>query len=351
MVSLIYDSHIPREQAKSFRREFWDLAEMSDHISIAVGYVDTGGLADLKTYVEKTPDFTVDLFVGMQYLEGFTAAQLKVLRDLSRILKDRGRGRVMLSTKIKYHGKAYVFEKDGKPFEAYIGSGNLSALSKSAIPSYELGVLTGPDVSISTVAYLRQRVYCLGSDIDELEVKAVVKPEESPMDDFEEVSGVEAEIVRQLADADPTCSFDLELKTFSKSGLNCCKGKGCYSRISGRELPRPWYEAEIIVSKNVTCNPGYPKPGDLIDVVTDDGRQFKCKVSGDCSKNFRSAGDLGILGAFLKGRLEQYGILTPGDLVTESHLEKYGRHTVTLEFHEPFNKWFLDFSVPIESES
>ncbi len=43
--------------------------------------------------------------------------------------------------------------------------------------------------------------------------------------------------------------------------------------------------------KNVTSQEGYPqsKTEDAVfTVITDDGWSFKCKVSGDYSKNFRS---------------------------------------------------------------
>jgi hypothetical protein len=112
------------------------------------------------------------------------------------------------------------------------------------------------------------------------------------------------------------------------SNLNVYFGKGRENK-KGLVKPRHWYEAELIVPKEITSKPSYPKAGypekRLITVYTDDGWKFKCKVSGENDKNFRSADDLKILGRWIKGRLENSGALKVGELVTPYVLEKYGR--------------------------
>jgi len=115
-------------------------------------------------------------------------------------------------------------------------------------------------------------------------------------------------------------------------------------------MPRPWYEVELIVSNTITGQEGYPRPdasgnGGVFEVVTDDGWEFKCKVSGDYGKNLRSDGDLKILGKWIKGRLENAGKLRPGDLVTDEILRRYGRNTILLTKINDSEKWFLDFGV------
>ena len=65
-------------------------------------------------------------------------------------------------------------------------------------------------------------------------------------------------------------------------------GKGREAK-NGLVKPRHWYEVELIVPKNITEQNGYPKAKTddaIFDVITDDGWSFKCKVSGDYSKNF-----------------------------------------------------------------
>ena len=72
---------------------------------------------------------------------------------------------------------------------------------------------------------------------------------------------------------------------------------------------------------------------------------LKCKVSGDYSKNFRSEGDLKILGKWLKGRLENAGVLQVGDPVTADTLRNYGRRAFTLSKTRLPGIWYLDFGV------
>ncbi|MCD7873058.1 MAG: NgoFVII family restriction endonuclease [Clostridiales bacterium] len=145
-------------------------------------------------------------------------------------------------------------------------------------------------------------------------------------------------------------SFDIPIKPYEvspQSNLNVFFGKGRESK-NGLVKPRHWYEVELIVPKTITCQPGYPqsKTDDAeFDVITDDGWSFRCKVSGDYSKNFRSEGDLKILGKWLKGRLENAGVLKVGEPVTAETLKNYGRDTFTLTKTNIPGTWFLDFEV------
>ena len=145
-------------------------------------------------------------------------------------------------------------------------------------------------------------------------------------------------------------SFEIPIKPYEispQSNLNVFFGKGRESK-NGLVKPRHWYEVELIVPKNVTSQEGYPqsKTEDAVfTVITDDGWSFKCKVSGDYSKNFRSEGDLKILGKWLKGRLENAGVLKVGEPVTAKTLKDYGRDTFTLTKTITPGIWFLDFEV------
>jgi hypothetical protein len=79
-------------------------------------------------------------------------------------------------------------------------------------------------------------------------------------------------------------------------------------------------------------------------VYTDDGWKFRCKVSGDYSKNFRSEDDLQTLGRWIKGRMEAAGALKVGELVTAPMLQQYGKDRLVLTATRNPDVWFLDFS-------
>ena len=52
-----------------------------------------------------------------------------------------------------------------------------------------------------------------------------------------------------------------------------------------------------------------------------------------------------ILGKWIKGRLENEGVLTVGDVITDETLRAYGRNTITMTKIKDSDDWFLDFGV------
>ena len=160
-----------------------------------------------------------------------------------------------------------------------------------------------------------------------------------------------AEVITQLTDV----KFDIPAKTEPKSNLNCYHGKGRENMSTHLVRPRHWYEVELIAPIAMRRSNDYPKgtPSDQPDtefrVFTDDGFSFLCKVNGGevnlWNKNLRSSGDLTILGKWIKGRLENEGVLTVGDVITDETLRAYGRNTITMTKIKDYDDWFLDFGV------
>ena len=119
--------------------------------------------------------------------------------------------------------------------------------------------------------------------------------------------------------------------------------------------PRHWYEVELIVPISMRKTDQYPKgtpKGEAetqFRVYTDDGFSFMCQVNGGeeglWNKNLRSSGDLTTLGKWIKGRLENEGVLTIGDVITDATLSAYGRNTITMTKIQDSDDWFLDFGV------
>lgn len=139
-----------------------------------------------------------------------------------------------------------------------------------------------------------------------------------------------------------TANFKLLLKAEEKSNLNVNFGKGRLDRKKKFIRPRSWYEAEIIVSNTLTSLVDYPRES-TIRVVTDDGWSFMCTANGDYSKNFRSSKDLSILGNWIKGRLEQDGLVKYGEKIELEMLQHYGTNYVELIKTEDENLWLLNF--------
>ena len=349
-MQLLYSKIKPCEYNNStFSEAFESGVVSSDSIKIATGYVTEDSLLELKSillfYNEENKTKTCSLVIGMHGREGFTRAQYDAAIDLATFLKDKGIGSVRVCTAFKFHGKTYVFAKDGSavPVSAMMGSSNIGNILDNR--QWEVDALfTEGDVLLELDTLHNELVEKVSKDILELP-----KPEsfiETPdlLKDRIDVDKADEDEYRKIEATATDRVFDLPLKTEAKSNLNAYFGKGRLATSTGAIRPRHWYEVELIVPIEITTADGYPKRDSVIRVYTDDGWMFKCKVQGDYGKNFRSEGDLKTLGRWIKGRLERAGCLKVGQPVTKEVLDKYGRHTISLKETGDPEVWLLDFS-------
>lgn len=356
MFEFAYDSINPKHKG-SFVKRFWELAQNSDRIDIAVGYIDAGSVATLSEFLNANEGFELNLLAGMQYLENtFSRPQIEALHNLQKVMDRTGKGSVRISTHFRFHGKIYLFQKNKEVFTAYVGSGNLSSITRGRGAAFEAGVLLQEDLSpIET--YLMTEVFRASTPLKEVELVPGIQPP-SPLEDMADVEeGNSALATSLLNGAEPKYSFEIPLKASErqqKSNLNTCFGKGRENSKTKIIAPRPWYEVELVVPLKMRKQEGFPRRDEVIEVITDDGFKFKCENNGGdpegkenyiYGKNFRSENNLSVLGAFLKGRLEAYGVLKPGDPVTEETLKSYGRDTLGLKYFEQADQWVLDFRV------
>jgi len=349
-MELLYSKIKPCEYANSsFSEAFETNVVNSDSIKIATGYVSEESLLELKAillfYSEENKTKTCSLVIGMHGREGFTRAQYEAAVDLATFLKDKGIGSVRVCTAFKFHGKTYVFGKNENhiPVSALMGSSNLGNILDSR--QWEVDALFKEATVLTELDTLHEDLVQKASkDILELPrpesfiemydlLKDRIDVDKADNDEYQRIESTQTEKV-----------FDLPLKTEAKSNLNTYFGKGRLATSTGAIRPRHWYEVELIVPIEITTADGYPKRDSVIQVYTDDGWKFNCKIQGDYGKNFRSEGDLKTLGRWIKGRLERAGCLKVGQPVTEEVLQKYGRNSISLKGTNDPNVWLLDFS-------
>lgn len=326
-------------------RAVWDEnLRIADSLSIATGYISSDSLIELNKIVEVNKGPSLRLMIGMSYFEGFTRQQYTAAVQLNQTLRSSDLGSVLLADKAKFHGKLYSFCKKGQPYAAIIGSSNLGSMFHSSDRLYEADCLF---TEISSVTLVHKRICeihkSLGTYIHDLPVPSKFREVNSLLEDHYGVEPVtKASLAETLANLTDTV-FEIPIKTEQKSNLNAFFGKGRVNQ-RGFEMPRPWYEVEIIVSKNITGKRGYPT-NRKFTVITDDGWSFKCSTNGDYSKNLRSFDDLKILGKWIKGRLEGAGSLEIGKPVTDQVLSDYGRRSLTLRATKNKDVWYLSFGV------
>lgn len=332
----------------TFTDTFYDLMAIADEMNIAVGYITADSLSELQKIVEYNKYIgKLNLTIGMHYFDKFTRLEYQAAMNLNRYLQENKKGKVMLVDIFRFHGKLYSFLKSGNTLAGIIGSNNLSSIIDSNSRVYEAAVVTNNyEEANEMYNFICQLNLKAAKDISDVEIHSF-RENNSALKDQEDVNVVDdnefANCILNLTGR----HFNIPIKAserHQKSNLNVFFGKG---REDSRGVirPRHWYEVEIIVPKSITSCMGYPTNHAVFDVITDDKWKFKCTVNGDFSKNFRSEGDLKILGRWLKGRLESAGVLNVGEHVTEDTLRRYGRDNFTLIETVIPDLWYLDFGV------
>lgn len=351
-MEFLFSNYPPmRTSCKTFSDVFYGLIPQTSQLDIAVGYISSDALIELQKTIELNNNIrTLNLIVGMHYFDRFTKLQYDAAMHLNDFLRSNQLGGVRLVHAFRYHGKLYSYSNNEGPFAGIIGSNNLSSIVDGGVRVYESSVLLRDATSAKQMNdFIFRLMQTSTKNIAELEIDTF-NDENALLDGHEFVEKVSPQKLAAAICAKTDISFEIPIKPYEvspQSNLNVFFGKGRESK-NGLVKPRHWYEVELIVPKSVTSRPGYPQSqteNAVFTVITDDGWSFKCKVSGDYSKNFRSEGDLKILGKWLKGRLENAGVLTVGTPVTSDTLNHYGRKSFTLTQTTMPGVWFLDFEV------
>jgi hypothetical protein len=351
-MSFLFSNFPPiRTEFSSYTDKFKDLLLASDQIKIATGYISSDSVVDLKSIIEANKGPKMDLCIGMHYFEGLTPIQSSALESLDKSLSDNNLGKIYMVTTFPFHGKVVSFSKNSSVTASILGSSNLSNIIDGQ-RQYEVDYLFENGSEPKRLqTFIEQLISVSSKPLNDLQIK-VVQPNNSLLNEqlgvIKFAKNEQQEIIRNLS----ANTFTIPLKgdEAPKSSLNVFFGEGRRNQ-QGFVIPRPWYEVELIVSKNITQQKGYPSVlnnNSSFTVITDDGWSFKCKVSGDYSKNLRSEDDLKILGKWIKGRLENAGVLKPGEMVTDSILNRYGRSDIKLTQIKDSNNWYLDFGVKHE---
>ncbi len=350
-MALLFSNFPPvKTELDSYTEIFHKLIKSSDELSIASGYISADSAVDLRNIIEQNHGPKLTLCIGMHFFEGLTNSQKVALESLNDYLTLNNLGGVFVSVTFPFHGKLASFKSKGSIIGSIVGSSNLSNIVFGQ-RLYEADYLIeNHSEAIRLETFIGELLEKACEPIGEVDIPLVVSTNPLLNDQYG-VTKVTSSEVSALINQLSSDKIEIPLKANDapKSNLNAFFGEGRRNQ-QGFVMPRPWYEVELIVPKEITSLPYYPKAdsggeGGVFQVVTDDGWEFDCKVSGDYSKNLRSDGDLKILGKWIKGRLEVNGALEPGTPVTDEVLSKYGRNTISLSRIEGSNKWFMNFGV------
>lgn len=333
-------------RCRSVKDFYRPMIETADHMNIATGFITNDSIVELKNLIEyRQFSLTLDLFIGMNLLDGFTKLQYNAVKELNTFLTESSTGRVLLSPKALYHGKMYSFMQKNSCLGAFIGSSNLGSFVGTSSNYIEAeAYFDGAEAARvnSTIVKVIQR---LGTDFSVLPPVTDFVP--NPVELLKDYNFVEQIGLEKTALAKASAQgrkVRIPLKDEPKSNLNTYFGAG---KIKGKFSPRGWYEVELIIPKNLENRDIIPwseikeeNENCHIFVITDDGYKFECYRQGDYGKNFRSARDLKILGRWIKGQMENEGALEIGKPVTADVLEKFGKKYLVLQ-KTIDNCWFM----------
>jgi len=115
----------------------------------------------------------------------------------------------------------------------------------------------------------------------------------------------------------------------SSSGLN-------WGQRPGREQN----QAYLAIPSELQRNGFFPNTGEEFLITTDDGHQWKCARRQANGKAIHTVENNSIIGKYFRNRLN----LELGDLVTISHLIRYGRTSVSI-YKKSSYSFILDYSA------
>ncbi len=353
-----------------------------DGLDIAVGYVSKAALEELDSLITEHSIGYVNLIIGMYYVEGMPEGTYRTAVALNEKWREAGIGEIRMVRAFKYHGKLYVFHKDGDVKSAIIGSANLGVIKPEANNrrQYEVSSLTTEPSECREILDLIRKLYdarCSANiaDVTDIPLIREVNTSLTGVDTVDQVPQAEVAI---YARHKTETSFVLPIKVpafderhmddgkhYTKSNLNVS-----YAAPRSARKSRDWYETQFTVNKSITLLPGYPEKNVAFYVITDDGYTFKAHTTSDGNKQFSAVGDELILGRWIKGRLAAAGLVTPVNdtqldrdrlgMITKEMLAAYGCDTLVLtktdqkmedEDGNLLDVWFLSFEAAQEEEA
>lgn len=371
-----------QEGQQTFLDAFHQATEQADAIDIAVGYGSRGSLDELQDIVNKYSIHRLRVILGMYYLEGIPERMYRTALRLHRMLKEKQLGEVRMVRPFKFHGKLYAFYQGGKPFCAFIGSHNLSALKLEATNrrQYEISAKTEAPSEVKEIANFIENLAQakISLPIDEIGRVKIEREENTSLRGIEFVSEIPTQSVDLYHRHCIGTRFELPLKVpaaaerflddgkhFTKSNINVS-----YAAPRNKRKNRDWYETQLTVSTKVREQPGFPEKNHPFFVTTDDGFWFKAHTTSDGNKQFSAVNDELIMGRWLKGRLAAAGLVTPVNdtgkdkerlgMITKEMLEEYGADRLVFQRTDlkaadedgaELDVWYLSFEVHQEGDN
>lgn len=332
----------------NFLKEFKAQLKDAKTLTMATGYIGAGLVNSLeKELVSVAKRGSCKLLVGMVYHQGVTQQQFDALDKLDKRLRLVNANSGVFISRRPYHGKIYKFVSSKNETRVYVGSSNFS--NEGFIHRLECtSFLTDPRTIDEVSRYLdflydgtfAQQLSNVQLPIYKVHTRSQPLKPSRLLSDYL----VPADELPNLNDREGRLDIELRVDNQPASSLNLFFDKG-RKNSQGKYAPRPWYEVEIQATKKEIRSRYYPpsklkeagknsRVGDFVAFLKDGQNYYKIdmKVHSDGGKNISSAkssGGRSTLGKYIKGKLQDAGVLSEGQVITSDVLDAYGRHTIS----------------------
>lgn len=307
----------------------------ADNLKIVSGYAThtmaSWHITEIASQALRPIDIT--LVVGMCVFDGLSTAVHEGFKNIISRNNTGGQSNLLCQYVYKgtpIHSKLYLWEKDGRPFCAYMGSANYtqSAFSKMR---RELLQECDPDKALAYYESIEpDTVFCNHAEVEEdiniIPTHPILTAEETPLVSVRG-SGINHVTLSLLARGGDTGA---------RSGLN-------WGQRDGRE-PN---QAYIPLPSEIVRTGFFPIAGNSsgkdnphFSVLTDDGKQLILRVEQQNNKAITTPMNNSLLGEYFRSRIG----IGNGDYVTLQHLQEYGRTDVTF-YKLDDEQFFMDFSA------
>ena len=352
-MELLYTNLLPlrtRPGNQTFLEAFAAALDEADQLDIATGYASKGAIMEMGQQLQAHDNLKVRINLGMYCFEGMPEGIYHAAMEFAGRWQESGRGEIHVVRPFKYHGKVYVFYKEGRPFRAFIGSHNLGAIKLEGTNrrQYEVSAMTEERAEVEALANFVEELWQPKCSLPLTEVKDMPRIEEKnfALNGVQEISQLPGNSVELYASHKTAVTFELPLKVpaaderFMDDGRHYTKSNVNVAYAAPRSVrkARDWYEIQLTVNKSITTMEGYPEKNVPFFVVTDDGYWFKGHTTSDGNKQFSAVGNELLIGRWLKGRLAAAGLVNPVNntqedterlgMITKEMLKAYGRDTL-----------------------
>lgn len=224
------------------------------------------------------------------------------------------------------HSKLYIWNKNGKPIEAYAGSANYS---QSAFFGHVGEIIVQCNPSLAYKYFYqneKESTYCNYTDIEQF---ININKHEKKIRD--KVSNERILADTKIIDHVKISFLDAHGNLPKRSGLNWGQRP---------ELHREPNQAYIRVPIEIARTGFFPERKIHFTMFTDDDKSIVCATAQDYGKAIHSPLNNSLIGEYFRNRLS----ISNGELIEKRHLIEYGRTDVDI-YKIDNETYYMDFSV------